>query len=128
MLKLLLVLSLVNAGTGPTFRREIELFNWLTIPILRYSVALLSIGEGLRIYGGLFHSSSRKLYVNLFISIIGAIVLLLTAFFLGSLLLFIASSALSIDTDSFVLLLVPVAKYSNVDLQKKQIMKENKGP
>lgn len=127
MQKLLLVLSLVNAGTGTTFRREIELFNWLTIPILRYSVALLSIGEGLRIYGGLFHSS-RKLYVNLFISIIGAIVLLLTAFFLGSLLLFIASSALSIDTDSFVLLLVPVAKYSNVDLQKKQIMKENKGP
>jgi NADH-ubiquinone oxidoreductase chain 2 len=74
-----IILLLVNAVT---LRRERTiLLNWLAILILRYSVALLSIGVGIRIYGGLFQSTSIVPSFNLFVSILGAIVLLLTAFY-----------------------------------------------
>ena len=75
---------LVNAVT---FRRVIKLFNWVAILILLFSViiwcynlniTLLDIGED--IYGGLFHSFITHSFA-LFLCIIGAIVLQLTAYY-----------------------------------------------
>lgn len=106
MLNYILQSKLVNAGT---FNREITiLLNWLAIPILPYScikgydsLYIITLDPGIGIYGSLFHSTSITQGFYLFISIIGAIVWLLTAiFYLGTVLL-IASSALSIYTDGY---------------------------
>jgi hypothetical protein len=102
MLKLLLVLSktLVNAAT---FRRErTYILIRLAILILLYSGAIgfdslyiktLDIG----IFGGLFLETSLIHSFNLFISYIGAMVFLLTAFLVPTCL-----STFSICTDSYL--------------------------
>jgi NADH-ubiquinone oxidoreductase chain 2 len=80
------LLLLVNAVT---LRRERSiLFNRLAILILLYSgiigydsLYIKTLDTGIGIYGGLFHSTSITHSFYLFISIIGAIVLLLTAFY-----------------------------------------------
>jgi NADH-ubiquinone oxidoreductase chain 2 len=80
------LLLLVNAVT---LRRERSiLFNRLAILILLYSgiigfdsLYIKTLDTGIGIFGGLFHSTSITHSFNLFLSIIGAIVLLLTAFY-----------------------------------------------
>jgi hypothetical protein len=100
------LLLLVNAAT---FRRERTFFNWLAILILLYSgiigydsLYIQTLDTGIGIYGGLFQTISITHSFNQFIGIIGAIVLLLTAFFLllGSILL-ITFLALSKYTASY---------------------------
>ena len=68
--------------------RERLLFNRLAILILLYSgiigydsLYIKTLDTGIGIFGGLFHSTSITHSFNLFLSIIGAIVLLLTAFY-----------------------------------------------
>nr|UYR50746.1 NADH dehydrogenase subunit 2 [Morchella crassipes] len=80
------LLLLVNAVT---LRRERSIFfNRLAILILLYSgiigydsLYIKTLDTGIGIYGGLFHTTSITHSFNLFISILGAIVLLLTAFY-----------------------------------------------
>nr|YP_010218674.1 NADH dehydrogenase subunit 2 [Morchella brunnea]UBU98380.1 NADH dehydrogenase subunit 2 [Morchella brunnea] len=80
------LLLLVNAVT---LRRERSIFfNRLAILILLYSgiigydsLYIKPLDTGIGIYGGLFHTTSITHSFNLFISILGAIVLLLTAFY-----------------------------------------------
>jgi len=80
------LLLLVNAVT---LRRDRSiLFNRVAILILLYSgiicydsLNITSLDTGIGIYGGLFHSTSITHSFDLFICIIGAIVLQLTAFY-----------------------------------------------
>jgi hypothetical protein len=88
------LLFLVNAVT---LRREFTLFR-ITYYKLLYS-GIIEYNIGIGIYRGLFLTTSIRHSFNLFIRDIVAIVLQLTAFYLGSVLL-IASSALSKYTDS----------------------------
>jgi hypothetical protein len=102
MLMLFNINKLVNAGT---LSREIIYFNWVAILILLYSgIRVFSFEDfnaGIGIYRGLFHLTLMTHSFILFISIIGAIVLLLTAFNLGSFLL-TAFLEFSIRTDSYI--------------------------
>jgi len=80
------LLLLVNAVT---LRRERSiLFNRVAILILLYSgiicydsLNIISLDTGIGIYGGLFHSTSITHSFALFLCIIGAIVLQLTAYY-----------------------------------------------
>ena len=80
------LLLLVNAVT---LRRERSiLFNRVAVLILLYSgiicydsLNITSLDTGIGIYGGLFHSTSITHSFDLFLCIIGAIVLQLTAYY-----------------------------------------------
>jgi len=79
------LLLLVNAVT---LRRVKLLFNRVAILILLYSgiicydsLNIISLDTGISIYGGLFHSSYITHSFALFLCIIGAIVLQLTAYY-----------------------------------------------
>lgn len=134
----------------PLGERERTFFNRLAIHVLLYSgvishdiLYIKTLDTGLGIFDGLFRSTSITHSFNLFISVIGAIVLILTTFYLipwqkitsvftkyyylyifailyGDFLYFL------VDTDS-VLLLVPIVIYTNAETQEELIQKENKG-
>jgi hypothetical protein len=76
------------------------------------SLYITSLDTGIGIYNGLFHSTAINYSFDLFIDIIGAIILLFP-------------SGCSID--SFLSLVIPVVIYKNSDLEKQKILKENKG-
>jgi|SRR5690554_263344 len=73
-----ILLIIINAVT---FRRE-SLFSFSRVTIMIFLTGSLAIciGSGLEIYGGLFHSTVTTQRTDLFIYIIGAMILLLTGF------------------------------------------------
>jgi hypothetical protein len=68
---------------------------------------------GIGIYNGLFHSTVITHSFNLFIDIIGVIILFFSESFVNS--------------DSVLLAVTPIVVYSNADTQKFEILKENRG-
>jgi group I intron endonuclease len=106
-----MVFKLVSAVSS---RREVsKLFNRVAIMILLYSS---TGGTGIGIYNCLFHSTAIRHSFNLFIYIIGVIVLF-----------FSPESLPGVNSDSFLLAVTPVVVYSNADLAKQSIIKDNKG-
>jgi len=141
-------LLLVNAAT---LRREKNIFNRVACLILLYS-GVIFLGTGLGIYGGLYRLLFITHSFDLFICIIGAIVLGFSAFYLRRLQEPMRSKAKKIYSllltkytenhfwiiiiwiimffeiaDYNLLLFTPVLIYDNADTQKEQIIKENKG-
>jgi hypothetical protein len=103
-------LKLVSAVSS---RREVSiLFNRVAIMILLYSGHYLA---GIGIYNGLFHSTVITHSFDLFIDIIGVIILLF--------------SESCVNSDPVLLVVTPgvIVVYSNADIQKVEILKENKG-
>ena len=144
--------KLVNAVTS---RREYTiLFNRVAIFILLYSgiighgsLYVTCLDTGIGIYNGLFHSTAITHSVDLFIYIIAPIILLLTGFYARHILAiefqnywlfifvtFIISTttvcplSFSSEWADFALLfnIVPAVSYSDADVQKLTIYKENK--
>jgi group I intron endonuclease len=105
-----MILKVVSAVSS---RREVSiLFNRVAIMILLHSSAG---GAGIGIYNCLFHSTVITHSFDLFIYIIGVIMLLFTP-----------DSTVNL-TDSVLLCVVPLVIYTNSDLEKERIIKENKG-
>ena len=123
-----LFLLLVNAVT---FRREFTiLFNLVAIFILLYSgiiwygsLSVTCLDNWIGIYNGLFHSTAITHSFDLFIYIIGVIIL------------FFSPESFVNSTDLASILVsgiparavTPIVVYSNADTQKFEIIKENKG-
>jgi group I intron endonuclease len=111
-------LKLVSAVSS---RREVSnLFNRVAIMILLYSGIIVCdslyvtcLDRGIGIYNGLFHSTVITHSFELFINIIGVIILLFSESFVNS--------------DPVLLAVTPIVVYSNADLAKQSIIKENKG-
>jgi len=76
------------------------------------SLYITYLDTGIGIYNGLFHSIAISHSFNLFIDIIGSIILLFCPEW---------------GTNSLLLLVTPVVVYKNSDLEKQKILKENKG-
>jgi hypothetical protein len=72
---------------------------------------------GIGIYNGLFHSTAIRHSFNLFIYIIGVIILFFSP----------ESSENFTDFASILLVVIPITVYSNADTQKFEIIKENRG-
>jgi len=85
---LLLSLIFLLLANAVTKRREKSiLFNRVAIIILLYSsivgydsLAITSIGRGISIYGGLFHSTAITHSFDIFINLVCGIIIQLTAF------------------------------------------------
>jgi hypothetical protein len=71
---------------------------------------------GIGIYNCLFHSTAITHSFNLFINIIGVIILF-----------FSPESLPGVNSDSFLLAVTPIVVYFNPDLEKQGIIKDNKG-
>jgi hypothetical protein len=119
-----MVLKVVSAVSS---RREVsKLFNRVAIMILLYSGHYLA---GIGIYNGLFHLTIITHSFDLFIGIIGVIVL----FFSVLSDLFFGLEGNSTDLVSILLSVIParavtpIVVYSNADTQKVEIIKENRG-
>jgi hypothetical protein len=133
MVLISIILLLVNAVSS---RRDSTIFkNWIAILILLYSgiFAVLILGcnyTGIGIYGGLFLKTIITHSFDLFIYIIGAIVIQFT-YFLSFFSSYIDVKEL-IDCVEFhfALLATPVikaeVKYPNAEASKTQILKDNK--
>jgi group I intron endonuclease len=78
-------------------------------------------GTGIGIYNCLFHSTAIRHSFDLFISIIGVILLLFSESCLAW------PGVNSTDFASILLVVIPVTVYSNADIQKVEIIKENRG-
>jgi hypothetical protein len=112
--------NLILKVSAVTSRRVVSiLFNRVAILILLYSGIIACIYTGIGIYNGLFHSTAVRHSFDLFIDIIGVIILCFSpeSCNVGN----------STDLASISLAVIPLVVYSNADVEKQSIKKENKG-
>jgi len=107
-----IILLLVSAVTC---RREIFNIRVAIIILLGTIAFIIYMLKDTGIYNSLFHTAVITHSLDLFTNIIGIIILLFSPESCGNL------------TDLYLSVVTPIVVYSNADLQKSEILKENKG-